>query len=109
MVMAGVTIVAIAVVAIVASDDHYRGVGPVSPVVGLRAVVRIVVATIVAAVATVATVVWGILGVRRGCCRPDKSAREEAGGHWQKPRLSRSRFGSCQDSSAQYRRSAERH
>ena len=43
MVMAGVTIVAIAVVAIVASDDHYRGVGPVSPVVGLRAVVRIVV------------------------------------------------------------------
>ena len=37
MVMAGVTIVAIAVVAIVASNDHYRGVGPVSPVVGLRA------------------------------------------------------------------------
>ena len=87
MVMAGVAIVAIAAI-----DDHYRGAGPISRIVELRisAVVRRIVAVVAVAVVAVAVAV-----VRGGRRCPDKSAREEASGHWQKPRLSRSRFGSC--------------
>src|SRR5262245_19735181 len=100
MVMAGV--------AIVASDNHYRGAGTVSRIVRfcISAVVRRVIAVIAIAVIAIAVIAI-VVGVRRGRRCADKSAREEAGGHWQKPRLSRSRFGSCQRSSAEYHRSAE--
>src|SRR5262249_21362420 len=110
MVMAGV--------AIVASDNHYRGAGTVSRIVRfcISAVVRRVIAVVAIAVVAIAVIAIAVIaiaviaivvGVRRGRRCADKSAREEAGGHWQKPRLSRSRFGSCQRSSAEYHRSAE--
>ncbi len=92
MVMAGVAIIAIAIVAIVAIDDHYRGAGPVSRIVGfcISAVLRRIVGSttaIVVAIVPVAVVAVVRRIVRRGRRRPDKSAREEAGGYWSYRRI----------------------